>query len=87
MVVVEVGGGFVLSCFSNSSWKESLNSCRFSAEMNTNSLLGPENCVICRIKMETLAHTYEIHSSRSFTLKLSYTEKYIKVNKCVCVVL
>ena len=45
-VVVEVGGGLVLSCFSNSSLKASLNSCRFSAEMNTNSLLGPENCVI-----------------------------------------
>ena len=50
MVVVEVGGGLVLSCLSNSSLNASLNSCRFSAEMNTNSLLGPENCVICRVQ-------------------------------------
>ena len=70
VVVVEVGGGLVLSCLSNRSLKESLNSCRFSAEMNTNSLLGPENCVICGVQMTS--SYYKFHYTTNIV-------KYIEI--------
>ena len=75
VVVVDVGGGFVLSCLSNSSLKASLNSCRFSAEMNTNSLLGPENCVICSIKM---VHALDDRAAKNLPFELCSTEEYIE---------